>query len=179
MPQGRGARLSLVHVRPTLHFFSWATAASAAWKPILLWVPSQKGLVTDAPHRHNANLGPRPLVSTLLPLTSTNSTSPSTRYGPLGRMLIFTAMRHLLTRLGIGHTIAWLRLGARSPTSIPAVRCRSAENFQTEGSSKPSGGGARGRARLRRSAGAPSTRRGDSGRSTDRSTGRASWRRSR
>src|SRR5690349_6336817 len=92
MPQGRGARLSLVHVRPTLHFFSWATAASAAWKPILLWVPSQKGLVTDAPHRHNANLGPRPLISTLLPLTSSISSSPSTRYGPLGRMLIFTAM---------------------------------------------------------------------------------------
>src|SRR5438876_6209353 len=74
------------------YFFSWATAASAAWKPILLWVPSQNGLVTDPPHRHSANRGPFPLVSTLLPLTSTNSTSPSTRYGPLGLMLILTAI---------------------------------------------------------------------------------------
>ena len=81
-------------------------AASAAWKPILLWVPSQNGLVTDAPHRHSANLGPRPLVSILLPSTSTNSTSPSTRYGPLGRMLILTAMRHLHTRVRIRHIIA-------------------------------------------------------------------------
>src|ERR1700731_636225 len=73
-------------------FFSCATAASAAWKPILLWVPSQNGLVTDAPHRHSANRGPRALVSTLLPFTSTSSTSPSTRYGPFGRMLILTAI---------------------------------------------------------------------------------------
>src|SRR5713101_2774389 len=86
------------HTRPQMpqsagfYFFSCATAASAAWKPTLLWVPSQNGLVTDAPHRHSANRGPRPLVSIVLPLTSTNSTSPSTRYGPLGRMLILTAI---------------------------------------------------------------------------------------
>src|SRR5947209_6594026 len=73
-------------------FFSCATAASAAWKPILLWVPSQNGLVTDAPHRQSAKRGPRALVSTLLPFTSTTSTSPSTRYGPFGRMLILTAI---------------------------------------------------------------------------------------
>ena len=48
--------------------------------------------LTDAPQRHSANRGPRPLVSILLPLTSTNSTSPSTRYGPLGLMLILTAI---------------------------------------------------------------------------------------
>src|SRR5215467_10986650 len=75
-----------------LYFFSWATAASAAWNPILLWVPSQKGLLTEAPHRQSANRGPRALVSTLLPLTSTNSRSPSTRYGPLGRMVTLTAI---------------------------------------------------------------------------------------
>src|SRR5229473_907614 len=74
------------------YFFSCATAASAAWKPSLLWVPSQNGLVTDAPHRHSANRGPRPLTSTLSPFTSTTSTSPSTRYGPLGRMVILTAI---------------------------------------------------------------------------------------
>jgi hypothetical protein len=74
-------------------FFSWATAASAAWKPILLCVPSQNGFVTDAPQRHSANRGPRPLVSILLPLTSISSVvSPSTRYGPLGRTVILTAI---------------------------------------------------------------------------------------
>ncbi len=45
--------------------------------------------MTDAPQRHSANRGPFALVSILLPLTSTSSTSPSTRYGPLGLMLIF------------------------------------------------------------------------------------------
>jgi hypothetical protein len=32
----------------------------------------------------------------LLPLTSTNSTSPSTKYGPFGRMLTFAAIDVLL-----------------------------------------------------------------------------------
>ena len=35
-----------------------ATARSAAWKPILEWVPSQNGLVVDPPHRHRAMVSP-------------------------------------------------------------------------------------------------------------------------
>jgi hypothetical protein len=31
------------------------TAASAAWKPVLECVPSQKGLVVDPPQRQSAN----------------------------------------------------------------------------------------------------------------------------
>jgi len=42
---------------------------SAAWNPILLCVPSQKGLFDEAPHRHKAILG-RPSVSILLPAVS-------------------------------------------------------------------------------------------------------------
>jgi succinate dehydrogenase/fumarate reductase flavoprotein subunit len=32
------------------------TACSAAWKPTFEWVPSQKGLVVDAPQRQSATL---------------------------------------------------------------------------------------------------------------------------
>jgi hypothetical protein len=42
--------------------------------PLLRTVVGGGALVTDAPHRHSANRGPRPLVSILLPLTSVNST---------------------------------------------------------------------------------------------------------
>src|SRR5438445_274434 len=48
------------------YFFSCATAASAALKPTLLWVPSQKGFVTEPPQRHSAMRGPRPVVSLFL-----------------------------------------------------------------------------------------------------------------
>src|SRR5687767_12778043 len=85
----RAQRLDASHRRPArgrsaglsagYFFCCCATAASAAWKPILLCVPSQKGFVTDAPQRQSAKRGPRLLVSTLVPLTSTSSTSPSTR----------------------------------------------------------------------------------------------------
>src|SRR5437867_833086 len=40
----------------TRSYFAPFTAASAAWKPTLECWPSQKGLLTDAPHRHNAIL---------------------------------------------------------------------------------------------------------------------------
>src|SRR4051794_37220998 len=33
------------------------TAASAAWNPILLWVPSQNGLFVEAPQRQRENAG--------------------------------------------------------------------------------------------------------------------------
>jgi hypothetical protein len=42
---------------------------SAAWKPILLWLPSQKGLVEEAPQRHNAIFA-RPSVGTFVPAVS-------------------------------------------------------------------------------------------------------------
>src|SRR6185369_10591891 len=74
--------------------FSSETAASAAWKPILEWVPSQKGLFTLPPHRQSENAF-FPVRSSFFPLASSSSTSPSshsTRYGPLGRIVIFTAM---------------------------------------------------------------------------------------
>src|SRR6185436_7134376 len=91
-PRGFARRVHGLLDARWLYFFSWATAASAAAKPILLWVPSQKGLVVDAPHRHSAIRGPRALVSTLFPSTSTSSISPSTRYGPLGRMVTLTGI---------------------------------------------------------------------------------------
>lgn len=72
--------------------FSEATAASAAWNPILECVPSQKGLFTLAPHRQSENaVFPTRLYA--LPFASINSILPSghsTRYGPLGRIVIFT-----------------------------------------------------------------------------------------
>jgi hypothetical protein len=48
-------------------FSSAATAASAAWKPIFECVPSQKGLLTEAPHRHSEIAG-LPCRSNSLPL---------------------------------------------------------------------------------------------------------------
>src|SRR5947209_52978 len=60
---------------------SFFTAASAAWKPILEWVPSQNGLFTDAPQRHRATAC-LPVRSYLLPSASVSSSSlrsPETR----------------------------------------------------------------------------------------------------
>src|SRR5207302_2311831 len=68
------------------------TASSAPWNPILLWVPSQKGLLTEPPQRHREN-AVLPVRSNRLPLISTSSTDPSgasTRSGPLGLTVIFT-----------------------------------------------------------------------------------------
>src|ERR1700686_3555863 len=59
-------------------FFCPATAASAAWNPSLLCVPSQNGFVVEPPQRQSAILG-RPVASTLAPVGSKISTSPSTR----------------------------------------------------------------------------------------------------
>src|SRR5438093_5329954 len=58
-----------------------------------LWVPSQKGLVTDPPQRHKENAG-LPVRSYFWPSASTNSIEPSgasTRYGPFFLTVIFTA----------------------------------------------------------------------------------------
>src|SRR3989442_12607884 len=49
---------------------------SVAWKPILLWVPSQNGLLLDCPHRQSAMLS---LSSGYLsPAVSSSSTTPCT-----------------------------------------------------------------------------------------------------
>src|ERR1017187_8497031 len=74
------------------------TAASAAWKPILEWVPSQNGLFTDPPQRHSEN-AVLPVKSYGLPSASTISIVPSgasTRNGPFLRTVIFTCAIDLL-----------------------------------------------------------------------------------
>src|ERR1700675_3644411 len=71
---------------------AFLTASSAPWKPMRLWVPSQKGLLTEPPQRQRENAG-LPVRSYGVPLASTSSTVPSgasTRKGPLGRTVIFT-----------------------------------------------------------------------------------------
>src|ERR1039458_6917886 len=68
------------------------TASSAAWNPMRLCVPSQKGLLTDPPQRQSEN-AVLPVRSYGVPFTSTNSMDPSgasTRNGPLGLTVIFT-----------------------------------------------------------------------------------------
>src|SRR5213080_1608341 len=62
-----------------LHSLDSGTAFSAAWKPILEWVPSQNGFSVDAPQRQSAI---RFSAGNLLPSLSINSTSPVTMYGP-------------------------------------------------------------------------------------------------
>jgi hypothetical protein len=75
---------------------------SAAWKPIALWVPSQKGLFDEAPQRQSARRGF--WLVTLFPAVSKTSTSPSTMYGPfgIGRMVtsaILSSLRFILVKL--------------------------------------------------------------------------------
>src|SRR5581483_10425499 len=55
---------------------SCLTAASAAWNPTLLCVPSQNGLFTDPPHLHSEYAG-FPVRSYLLPFASNISINPS------------------------------------------------------------------------------------------------------
>ncbi len=54
--------------------------ASAAWKPITLCVPSQNGLLDEAPHRQSAIRGLSTVI--LFPSVSKRSTAPSMMYGP-------------------------------------------------------------------------------------------------
>lgn len=63
-------------------------ARSTAVKPLVLCVPSQNGLLSDPPHRHNT------IFSSMTngdPSASTSVTGPFTRYGPLSRTLIETS----------------------------------------------------------------------------------------
>src|SRR5947207_12053588 len=106
---------------------SCATAASAALKPTLLCVPSQKGFVTEPPQRHSAMRGPRALVSIFEPLTSISSKSPSTSYGPWGRIVILVGIRTVLLGVGIADndsTAPRRRLGPMTdPGEILLVAC--------------------------------------------------------
>src|SRR2546430_1995386 len=78
---------------------SFCTASSAPIKPILLWVPSQNGFITDPPHRHRETLGkPSGVVflfssgiGTGCPSASTRLKSPITQYGPFFRTRIVTS----------------------------------------------------------------------------------------
>src|SRR4029077_9772530 len=71
------------------------TAASAAWKPTRLCVPSQKGLLTEPPQRQSAKFV-FPVKSYFWPSASTSSTEPSgasTRNGPFFlAMILICAM---------------------------------------------------------------------------------------
>jgi hypothetical protein len=58
--------------------------------PSLPWVPSQNGRFDDIPHRQSEIAG-LPVRSHSFPFTSTNEIGPSTRNGPFGRTVIFTA----------------------------------------------------------------------------------------
>src|SRR6266852_9689413 len=57
-------------------------ACTSLWKPILLCVPSQKGLFAEWPQRHNES-AVRPARPKALPCGSRISKSPSMRSGPL------------------------------------------------------------------------------------------------
>src|SRR6476660_6666422 len=70
--------------------FDSGTDFSAAWKPTLECVPSQKGFSVDAPQRQSAI---RFSTGNLFPSASINSTSPVTMYGPFFIVSIFTIMR--------------------------------------------------------------------------------------
>jgi hypothetical protein len=56
--------------------------AAAASNPILVCVPSQNGLLVEAPQRQRAIFSP---ASILLPLASRRANFPAIKYGPLGR----------------------------------------------------------------------------------------------
>jgi hypothetical protein len=67
------------------------TAGLAAhWNPTRLCDPSQNGRFSLWPHRHNEIAG-LPVRSQCLPSASVNEIGPSTRSGPFGRTVIFTA----------------------------------------------------------------------------------------
>jgi hypothetical protein len=47
---------SMGDVQAVVRFAQNHTARSAAWKPTFEWVPSQKGLLVDAPQRQSATV---------------------------------------------------------------------------------------------------------------------------
>lgn len=77
-------------------------ATSSAWKPTVLWVPSQKGLLALCPQRHSEN-AVLPARSNAFPSASTTLISApsvaSTRYGPFFFAVIVTGMNSPFGRL--------------------------------------------------------------------------------
>src|SRR5713226_4651597 len=65
-------------------------AWTSSWKPTVLWLPSQKGLLAEWPQRQRLILV-RPARPNGFPSGSTISKSPSTRRGPLWAGVIFVA----------------------------------------------------------------------------------------
>lgn len=59
---------------------------------LLLWDPSQKGLLSESPHLHREKAS---FVSILFPSPSTSSTFPDTRNEPLSLTLIVAIINHL------------------------------------------------------------------------------------
>jgi membrane associated rhomboid family serine protease len=93
MRSRRGTEISALDLDSSGRYPSaFLTANSAPWNPMRLCVPSQNGLFTEPPQRQREKAG-LPVRSYWVPFTSTSSIEPSgasTRYGPLGRTVIFT-----------------------------------------------------------------------------------------
>jgi hypothetical protein len=66
--------------------------------------PSQNGRFSLAPHRHNETAG-LPVRSHCLPSASVNKIWPSTRSGPLGRTVIFTASSDIVDTLSLAKDV--------------------------------------------------------------------------
>jgi len=66
-------------------------AFTSDWKFTLRWVPSQKGLFSECPHRQRP-IAVRPDKSKALPVVSQIVKSPSTRIEPLLLMVIFAKL---------------------------------------------------------------------------------------
>src|SRR5271165_6881305 len=115
-------------------YFFGRVLGSAAWKTILLWLPSQKGLLAEAPQRQSEMPG-LPVRSKSVPSMSTRETDsdkagrPSTRRGPLGLMLIFTAVSDIQGRswkMGFSTVSLSAWVGGARTNSVRSV-LRSAE----------------------------------------------------
>src|SRR5579884_3356249 len=91
---------------------------SSAWKPTVLWLPSQKGLLALCPQRHSEN-AVLPCRSNALPSASTTLISApsvaSTRYGPFFLAVIVT---------GIGSSCAAYNTAPMTPQSRSALGAR-------------------------------------------------------
>src|ERR1700675_152570 len=107
-PAGQPRRLSprSVAVHETAGY-TILIAVSGVWKAIL-WLPSQKGLLAEAPQRQREN-AVLPVRSYLLPSASTISITPlgsSMRKGPLLRTVIVTCAMKPPVKMSTVQTIA-------------------------------------------------------------------------
>src|SRR6478736_2020983 len=110
---------------------SFFTAPSAARKPILECVPSQKGLFVDAPQRHSATAC-FPLMSTLLPSASAISNwlrSPLSTYGPVFLIRILIAIQFPPRKFYVEQSIMFLKSRAQRGNPI-AMRVSNWHSFE-------------------------------------------------